>query len=206
MKIKLLLLMLFMGITSHLQAYVSVDGDEVKDFGSSFTTSELIVSDNGVANIIGATIYDDLYIYDNGTVNMSSGSVNFGSFSWMDDNAIMTITGGNVTTSSRLSIREYANLSLFGSNFSVGGVSVGYGELDLEELLNLGAITYSVDEAERWRGSLSGILDDGSDINIDFYISHTRGTDETANITLVPEPISLCLLGLGGLITIKKRS
>ena len=206
MRTKLVLMLFLVGFVSQVNAAVVVSGNEVRDFDFQ-NYGSLAVAENGTANIIGGSFSGEIQIWDNGTVNMSSGSLNIENSSWMHDLATMTITGGMVTCPGRLSITGDSKLFLSGTNFSVGGVSVEYGELDLDYLLSQGALAYEVDESERWIGTISGILDDGQSFNLNFSINHFLygDTPKTANIVLVPEPASLLLLSIGGFLSLRKK-
>ena len=57
----------------------------------------------------------------------------------------------------------------------------------------------SWDDDETWR-RLTGTLDNGGVINNDFKIGGS-----VASIVLVPEPMSISLLGLGGLMLRKRK-
>ncbi len=187
MKMKFVLLMLFLGFASQLQAtIIDLSGDETLTVNPGDSYVEVFMKDNSKATVLGGTIDFDYY-------------------SEIDNDSIMTISGGNIL--GHVFVRSDALIQLSGSDFMVGNIPVGIGNLDLQSLTDLGALSYLQTEVDEWRGSISGILDDGTSIEFDFHIlrPYSQGVDHFSNIEIVPEPISLCLLSLGGLLTIKRR-
>ena len=81
-------------------------------------------------------------------------------------------------------------LEINGSNFAVDGIPLGFGEIKS----TLGGYY----ENEPFR-TLTGTLANGDIINNSFRIG------DYASIVLVPEPVTLLLLGLGGAIVRKRK-
>jgi len=81
-------------------------------------------------------------------------------------------------------------LTIDGSDFAIDGTPVGY--IELTSILGLG---YDDEPYRR----LTGTLLNGDPLDNDFRIGNS------AKIILVPEPATLLLLGLGGLILRRKR-
>ncbi len=190
MNLKVILLMLLAGFAAQLNA------------------AAIILEGNETLTVDSGDNYLGVHMSDNSTATILSGTIDFGNFytnSTVEDDSIITILGGNIT--GQIIINENALIQLSGSNFTIGNTSISTGTLDLEYLTDIGALSYNHSELDQWDGTISGILDDGSYISFDFSIVRPvyRGDSWTANIEILPEPLSLCLLGLGGLVTIKRR-
>jgi len=119
-------------------------------------------------------------------VNISGGSVGYQlrsiGFSQLN------VSGG--LFNGYLESNECGRITIFGSDFTVNGQSIGYGELT--------SMLGGVPENEPWR-HLTGTLASGEPINNDFRIGHY------GSIVLIPEPATILLLGLGGLALLRKR-
>ncbi len=182
---------------------------------------------HSVINIDGGNIFDSA-IYDNASVNLTNGSLKSFSvsdngivnitggvlqkdYNWntMRDDSQVFISGGNISGTFEMMYGS-PEMTLSGSSFYIGDVLLEYGQLDFDYLADIGAITRTERTGYfKWityTGNITGILDDGNSIDITFMAyDHISPAYGEASIVLVPEPISLCLLGLGGIITIKKR-
>lgn len=189
--------------------------------GASGTS--LMAYDDSVINVLGGTINGHLIGYHNSSITISSGTVtgyldtnNYsnaivsgGTFDYdvhARDYSNITISGGVIERS--LFANEHGDIimsggtigsiiyagtsyenststiTFMGSNFAINGISVGYGEFD------------SGGTGQR-HGILTGNLSNGGLLNNEFYIY------SGSSIVLIPEPATLLLLGLGGLL-IKK--
>ncbi len=184
MNLKVILLMLLAGFAAQLNA------------------AALHLTDYETSTVNVGDVYDSIYLEDYSEVTVLGGSVDG---IWIIDNSQLYISGGNISGSAQLN--DNSTLYLSGTNFYIGDTAIEYGELDLWSLSEQGLISYSQSEFDEWDGIITGILDDGSTIELSFHIGlfRTGSEPETANIVLVPEPISLALLGVGGLVTIRKR-
>ncbi len=155
---------------------------------------------NSKATMSGGTV-TDLYAYDSGQITMSQGSVKH--FFVVKNNGRAMLSGGSilelVTCDSGqltisggawtwLEVENNSYVTIKGSNFAINGTPVNFGEIT-----SLGV--YPNDSFRR----LTGILANGDIIDNQFRISGT------AKLLLVPEPATLLLLGLGGVILRKKR-
>jgi hypothetical protein len=101
------------------------------------------------------------------------------------------MSGGTITND--IMADGQAILAISGSNFAIDGISVGFGEI--KSIFGGG---YSNDPFRR----LTGTLANGDRINSPFQIG-----GNTASIVLVeavPEPATLLLLGLGGVLLSKR--
>ncbi len=187
MKFKLVLLVILVGVISQVQASLIASNDDY------------LIIDNGDS-------YEGITIRDDAIVNMVGGTVDLGNASYMYDNCQFYISGG--TISGKVYLYNNTQIILSGSDFYVGNVAVGLGELDLDYLVTVGALDYFQSEADTYSGTISGILFDGNSFTIDFRIlQFIYGSEpETANITLVPEPVSMSLLGLGGIFVCRKKT
>ncbi len=187
MKIKLMLLMMLVGFTSQLQA-------------------GLLATNNDNVIVSSGDYYSGITTKKNATVNMVGGTIEMGTISAMRDNAQFNISGG--TISGEVYLYGYSQMVVSGSDFHIGTFAVGLGELDLNYLASVGALDYFQTEADTYTGTVSGVLSDGNSFSIDFRILQFRyGSEpETANITLVPEPMSMSLLGLGCLFIYRRNT
>ena len=149
-----------------------------------FTTLNIV--DDGI-------IRDWVNVLDYSQVNMSGGSIGFELFTW--DNSQAIISGGSIaydlntfnnsdvfifggTIGSGLNIQDNSEVTISGTNFAINGFAVDYGTYT--------ALDYT-------SGILTGILANGDPMNNEFGIAND------ARITLVPEPASLLLVGIGSL-------
>jgi len=123
--------------------------------------------------------------YDSSQIIISGGTV---SRLYARDSSKAIMSGGIIKTDMVLTTN--AELTLDGSNFAVDGNPVGFGEIT-----SLLGGDYS---NEPYR-TLTGTLANGDILNSPFRIG------DYASITLVPEPCTLLLLGLGAAIVSRRR-
>lgn len=225
---KFIILMIFLMSVSFTNAAYWDDGavhdiDYVvsDDLVISGTTTANVYDGSGTGGVIAALDSTELNIFD-GT---------FGENIAVRDNAVATIYGGtfgkNVpmdvsivvgeqsstiiyggTYSSRILLYGYPNdtptLEFHGTDFYIGGQGV-FGLIDAEELVLTGAMSKTI--SGNWLtyyGILTGTLEDGSILNNELkMISFLDGNH--ANLLVVPEPITLMLLGLGGVLIRKRK-
>jgi hypothetical protein len=205
-------------VESRLNAYdnsrVTMSGGHVGDLGS-FDNSQVIMSggsvnslyayDHSLVEISGGSVrFSDLYAYGGSRVTISGGSLDICLNSFDSSRVIMlggsviddlnirgasqiTLSGG--TIGRNFNLEANANLTIYGSDFAIDGSPVGFVEI--------ASILGGQRTLEPYR-RLTGTLANGDIINNEFRIG------EYASITLIPEPASLLLLGLGGLL-IRKR-
>jgi len=115
-------------------------------------------------------------------VTISGGEINLFVEAW--DNSRVTISGG--TIGGRIAAVRDGLITLVGSNFAVNGTPVAYGDF---------ASDYATS------GTLMGILANGDVLNNSFSLIQPG-----ADITFIPEPGTILLLGLGGLAVLRKRA
>lgn len=142
-------------------------------------TSSIIVSG-------GSTDYD-LEAYENGNIIIESGFIGdeLGAY----DQSQISLKGGQVN--SNLFVDSHGILTIYGTDFIVEGITVGY--IELTTLLGGGFYHESTRH-------ISGGLSNGQMLDNDFYIGGS------GKIALVPEPATLLLLGLGAVMVRRKHS
>lgn len=130
----------------------------------------------------GGSIGWDLIAHDNSQVTLNSGSINRDLVA--GGNSTVTIFGG--TIGGKINIQDQAVLTIYGSDFVLDGVSVGIGSLTsipnapttlAGKFLNGDAMSYQL------------LADAGSSVSV----------------YLIPEPATLGLLTLGGLVLFLKK-
>ncbi len=128
--------------------------------------------------LVAGGVVGALVSRESSRILMEGGRVN--GFVYAFDRSSVEISGGTIF--SDIIALDSSNIFIFGTNFAVDGVPVGYGPLSF------------------LTGTLTGTLLSGDPI--DNYFCHS-GCNEifidnpTGLITLVPEPASLTLLGVG---------
>jgi len=140
-------------------------------------------------NIFGGSIGYALSAYDRSQVTMSGGSISslVGGLVGAFDSSQVTISGGTLAF---LLADDSGQVTIQGSDFAVDGKYFGYGKLTS----TLGGPCSD----EPYGRHLTGILPTGDMLDSDFKIGHD------ARIVLVPEPATLLLLGLGGLMLLRR--
>ena len=140
---------------------------------------DVIVHGHSRFYMIGGEILDgSISMYDSSEAEISAGEMGDDP-SDLFDSAKLTITGGNILGGFRM--YGHAQLFVHGSDFKMDGVPVPYGPLAPHI------------------GHLTGNLTDGG------QIEGLIGVHDNAVVTLVPEPATLLLLGLGGSALLSKR-
>ncbi|MEM6459697.1 MAG: PEP-CTERM sorting domain-containing protein [Planctomycetota bacterium] len=186
----------------------------------------------GEVNVAGGSVGDRFNAFDGSTVNVTGGSVgdNFGA----GEGSTVNVSGGNVGNAFNARAGSTINVTggsvgIFfeansGSTVNVAGGSVGEGfNANSGSTVNLfgssftleGVLLTSLVMGEAFTitdrdVTLSGRLADGSAFA--FELNGDRVADEgfidpnaTLTVTLIPEPGSLVLLGLGVLLTTRRR-
>jgi len=168
-------------IYSGCSSQVNVSGGSIGEVGSGHF---------GRVNISGGSI-GDIYSEDSGQINISGGSIEYlSSF----DSSCINISGGLIGYGYLpvvgVTLFDESIIQIFGYDFEVDGQPFGFGELTSI----LGDDPYN----EPFR-HLTGTLLSSEALACYFLIGHD------AKIILIPEPVTILLLGLGGLILRKKR-
>lgn len=167
------------GSIDSLKAY-----DNSQALVSSGSMKSLAAHDSSQITVSGGSIYT--YV----SIGRSQTTVSGGSISRLvaGGNSRVTVSGGSIVVSMRLS--SSAIITIDGSDFAVDGTPIDY--IELTSILG-GDPFY-----ERYR-RLTGTLLNGDPLDNDFRIG------DSAKIVLIPEPATLLLLGLGGMMLRKRR-
>ncbi len=210
------------GSAYHLDAHdnsqvtVSSSG-QVKSYLYAYDDSQVIMSGGTINRILhaydssqvtmsGGWIGDALISYGNSEVTMSGGVLNnaldsFGSSRvtitggtigndlYTLDSSRVTITGG--TIGNDLFLGNDSILTIKGYDFAIDGIPVDFG--------NISSMLGGHFDNEPYR-RLTGTLLSGDALNNQFRIGNT------AQITLIPEPATLLMLSLGGLMLRKRKA
>ncbi len=174
-----------------------------------------------LVNLVNGGVLTDLWAYNSSTVTMSGGLVGRYLGAWNDstvtmsggsvgylnvhENATVTVNGG--TIGSVLEAYDDGTIYLDGIGFEVtdeddNTTSLSYGNKlsDFVSLIENG-------EHDYYFGFITGTLSaDGSALNSLFQIFNTGEYAGTGDIIIIPEPATLVLLGLGGLLLRKRRA
>lgn len=190
-------------------------GTTVNIVSGGMIARDCLAFESSNVNVLGGEIGSNLFAQNNSQITVSGGAI--GEFLWSFDDSQVAISGGhigievNAYMNSQLTFSGgvigyqlradgYSNViisggqpgyelwatqhgvvTIYGSDFSIDGLNVGYGPITVAS------------------GILTGTLASGEAINNDFYIY------DDASIVLVPEPATVLLLALGGLMLRKRR-
>jgi len=150
---------------------------------------------NSTIDMTGGFIYYGISALGNSKVSISGGDV------WdiqaVQDSEI-TISGGIFN-----SFSAYINgtIKLVGTDFAVDGTPVSAGD----KLSDFGTFVENGTQ-DYYTGTITGTLEDGSSLDNTFFIYNTGDYAGTGDIFIVPEPATLTLLGLGGLLFRKRKA
>lgn len=168
-------------ISQHLNAY----GNSHIVFSGGWIGEQLNANGDSQIEMSGGAVNAAIEVTDGGQVEIYGGAV--GDYIRAMDSGQIFFSGGSVAGD--LIADDFGVLTIYGSAFAIDSQPFGYGEL----ASILGGDSW--DESTR---HLSGTLANGNQLNANFYIGHE------GSIVLVPEPATLFLLGLGGLILRRK--
>lgn len=146
----------------------------------------LNASDSAQVTITGGLILGYLYASGNTQIAMSGGSI--AAHLRASGNSQVTFSGGTIgeTIYAGSGYLPDACITFIGTDFAINGTPVGYGEFD----------TRGHDSIH---GTLTGTLASGDYLNNEFYIYGD------SSIVLIPEPATLILLVLGGVMLRRKK-
>lgn len=156
---------------------------------------------NATATITAGTIGGNLQGSSDTYINMTGGQVHDRINAQL--NANITLSGGTVG----LEIQSFNNATIYmvGHNFQV---TAGENTYDLtygDKLSEFGILETTYGGDRRYIGTISGILQDGSSLDVPFRIWNMDDYAGTADIIVIPEPCTLSLLAIGGLVLRRKR-
>jgi len=157
------------------------DSSAVNVLGGSI--GHLNARDNSIVTLSSGQIGFDLFARDSSMVTVSGGAI--GDNLHAQNSAIITVSGGSI--GERIIATGGGKITFKGRDFAINGQPVNFGTFD----------TGNYDWVEGW---LTGILENGSILDNEFRIEL-----DNSSITLVPEPSTLLLLGLGGLMLRKNK-
>lgn len=173
-------------------AHANILGGRIGVMGGNMA-SDLRVEDNSTATISGGET-ERVLLFDHGSVIMNGGVIGFPSSiaASLHENSSMVISGGSVNgryiqVGAHPSWYESSVLTIAGPSLRVDGSPVSYG------------VFYDTDEKYIWSQlgtdySVTGYLQSGD------YISTVVHVFDDSKLVIIPEPCTLLLLGLGGLI------
>jgi len=183
-------------------------------FGTITLYDASVVTRSG-GYFFGATgVADHAKIIITGGMNFGSGvtAQDFGSIDFSEGktqfihaygNATITTSGGEFST---LEIYENATVNLIGDNLRVVDLNWNMTILSPgDNLSTLGTFVQEYGQQGRYEGTIVRTLQDGTVLDTAFRIYNTGEFEGTAEITVIPEPATLLLLGIGGLMLRKKR-
>jgi hypothetical protein len=167
------------GIQGYNDGRINVSGGDISQLGA-FASCHINISDGSVGY---------LWSHDNGQLTISGGS--FGRIE-LYENSQAIMSGGTMNPDSLSLLLSNAKWTIVGSNFAIDGTPVGYGEVS--SILGSGWM------AEPYR-RITGTLANGDMLNAQFKIGYY-----TASIVLIPEPATLSLLAIGGLLLRRRKA
>jgi hypothetical protein len=170
------------------------------------TIEEGTLVGNNASFIMNGGIVNGFYVIGDGVLTMNGGIVNgYVDLEWsgffnmyggeigtsliLNDDCAAYIYGG--TISQEIRVAHNSNVYLYGTGFYINGTPLENGDKLTD---------YATLDGNRYTGTITGILDDGSELNNVFYIGN-----DTSDIIVIPEPTTLLLLGFGGLLIRRER-
>lgn len=163
--------------------FTLVDGTVGGGFNASRYSSTLI--DGGV-------ICGSFLARNDSSVIIQSGTIK--GLLKASDRSSITICGGNILD--RIESEYNAMIYLDGSGFEINGQKLSYGDSLKSFANNPGNPFFAV-------GNITGTLADGSDLDNEFLITLASSTGD---IIIIPEPLTIILVGFGSLFIRTKNS
>ncbi|MHC4075280.1 MAG: hypothetical protein ACYSRR_03890 [Planctomycetota bacterium] len=159
----------------------------------------LWASGNAIIHMTGGSIGQLLYASESGKIIMTGGEVVGLGDIVTRDNSIIIMSGGSADRDLRA--ENNSTIYLDGTGFEIGGQALSYGD----KLSDFGTLFDEGGENEYYGGIVTGTLADGTFLNNNFIIRNTGDYAGTADIIIAPEPCSLVLLALGGLLLHRRK-
>jgi hypothetical protein len=145
---------------------------------------------NSKVTMSGGVIDDDLTVQDNSRVEISGGKIT----GLLSLNYFSTLLVSGGTFGGELRATGSSTIIIDGTNFQIGGGHVAYGRYTASDYPGVfGVNTAGVDR-------LTGLLANGD------LLDNRFGIRDDAVIELVPEPATLLMLGLGGVLLRHRKS
>ena len=177
---------------------VNTPGTHLNLTAGGTVAMDLNTHGNSSVTIIGGSVGYHTHSHENSNVTISGGFA--GNNVYASHNSTITMNGGSVGNGFR--VYDNGMVYLDGSNFAVtaGGVTT---------ILTTGqglSIYSPILEGEMYSaGTITGTLASGETMDNTYRIYNTGDYAGTADIVIIPEPCSVVLLGLGGLVLRRKR-
>lgn len=152
-------------------------------------------------NLNTGGVVGSITLRNHSSATISGGVVNHGLS--IGNNSTATITGGIVTEDFKVS--SDGILYLVGTNFFITTDGETTALAYNSHLSDYCTLITPMGAPRYYSGIVTGTLADGSSLNNQFYIFDGYGGLETRDIVVIPEPATLSLLGLGGLLIRRKR-
>ncbi len=180
------------GIAAYEDSFVNIYGGTVYYILYAFQRSQVNVyggwigrfldaGNSSIVNIYGGTIDGDVFAFNSATINIYGSDIQ--GVLRVDHDTKVLLAGGTITGS--LQVRDRGVLTIDGERFQIDGNPVNYGTYDMVDFAS---------------GRITGILSSGDFLDNNFSIS------DTASMVLLPEPLCITILSLGGLVIANRRN
>jgi len=189
MKKTILMLLLVLSVSAF--AYLN-SGTQNIYTGETF--GQFFVSNDAAVNVYGGQI-DAFYMGNSSILNVYGGTVN--AYASLSDNSTANILGGVVE---RIMAGGNSNVTLSGGQINT--LESKYNSADPQHIRLICQSNYLLAYTGTAITGISGMWCDGTAFNI--HLSTNYGTTISSNITIIPEPATLFLIGLGSLLVRRK--
>jgi len=171
------------------------EGDNIITITDGLVKGYSSATSNSTVNILGGDT-NNLTLHGNANLSMSGGSVG-----GLDcrGNSTGTVSGGSIED--YLRVGDSGIIYLHGTNFEINGQPLSYGD----HLSDFVPMTHWGETHYEKTGVVTGTLANGTALNNTFSILYLDGIEVPADIIVVPEPATLLMLGLGGMLLRKNK-